>query len=838
MQVRSNVSLSEGQRNLRSVIQEIGSQATDWNEANTRFHIVDRLLIECLGWSKKPDRFRVEVHQDGEFQDYVLGSPEVVVWEAKRSGSYFDFPADVDKKSIQSIQEIFSVSKTAEAAMRQAQGYCNDSGVEFAVVCNGHQLIAFVAVRVGHSWLKGRALAIRNIQHLEAEFPTIWQCLSPDGISERRLFSLLTPGSTRSIPRKLSEDLLRFPLFRYKTELQTNLRSLSELLLQDVVLTEPLRAQFYRECYCDTGALSRDALVSEQILQARYAALFSVAEENPQLEPAAKSGSTPALSKQVMTEALSKRPIVLLGDVGVGKTSFLEDLMYVRATKEFARAINIYIDLGSKAALETDIKEFVVADVERQLLTSYNVDIREDGFVRGVYDSEIKRFRGSFKAVVYKSNKAKLDEQFMLRLDELVNNKSEHLRRSIEHVAKARTRQIIIMLDNSDQRPVDVQQSSFIIAQEFAQNWNALVFIAVRPQTFFQSKRSGALAAYPHKVFTILPPRPELVIERRLIFALKIAEGNVNAEILQGVRLRLKSIAVFMRALIYSLEKNRELTEILANITAGNIRAVIEFIIKFIGSPNVEAEKIVDIHGRTGDYKIPLHEFSKAAILGDYSHFVPDSSLAMNLFDVQTPDRKEHFLPLMTIAYLHDDASMKDRDGFTRTEAIISEMQKWGFLPDQVERSLRRLTNNKLIETTERITFEEDLLGLIGAIPDGFRTTSIGVYHLKRWAGVFAYLDAMVFDTPIFDQSEKDLIAEKLESFDIADRYARSMAFRNYLSASWDMSALRPTYFDWNESVAHGQSNFDDVKRAIDRIVEQRATGFKSQGRSARGRTQ
>jgi GTPase SAR1 family protein len=45
-----------------------------------------------------------------------------------------------------------------------------------------------------------------------------------------------------------------------------------------------------------------------------------------------------------------------LGDAGVGKTSFLEDLIYVRAPQEFARAIHIYIDLGSKAALEFDIK--------------------------------------------------------------------------------------------------------------------------------------------------------------------------------------------------------------------------------------------------------------------------------------------------------------------------------------------------------------------------------------------------------------------------------------------------------------------------------------------------
>jgi hypothetical protein len=122
---------------------------------------------------------------------------------------------------------------------------------------------------------------------------------------------------------------------------------------------------------------------------------------------------------------------------------------------------------------------------------------------------------------------------------------------------------------------------------------------------------------------------------------------------------------------------------------------VVEFVRQFIGSPNVEAEKIVEIQAKTGNYVIPLHEFSKAAILGDYSHFVPDSSLAMNLFEVESADRREHFLSLMTVSFLLFDGAHKDPDGFILTSDIIDEMQRWRFLPEQVERALRRLTNKR-----------------------------------------------------------------------------------------------------------------------------------------------
>ena len=246
---------------------------------------------------------------------------------------------------------------------------------------------------------------------------------------------------------------------------------------------------------------------------------------------------------------------------------------------------------------------------------------------------------------------------------------------------------------------------------------------------------------------------------------------------------------------------------------------------EFIGSPNVEAEKIVEIHGKTEKYVIPVHEFSKAAILGDYSHFVAATSLAMNLFDVQNPDRKEHFLCPLIVTFLLAETTEKDRDGFVRTNVIAEEMQRWGFLPLQTESALRRVTNKRLIETTERLTFEEDLTGLIGAMPEGFRATSIGAYHIRRWLGVFAYLDAMVFDTPIFDEDVAVQIASKLESYDISDRYERTLAFRNYLTAAWDASGLRPPYFDWLVIVKQGQENFDRVRRAIERITREQQEG-------------
>jgi hypothetical protein len=398
-----------------------------------------------------------------------------------------------------------------------------------------------------------------------------------------------------------------------------------------------------------------------------------------------------------------------------------------------------------------------------------------------------------------------------------VGDRPEHLRRVVDHLAKARRKQIVIIIDNADQRSVQVQQEAFIIAHDFARNWNALAFIAVRPQTFFQSKRAGALSAYPHRVFTISPPRPEVVIEKRLQFALRICEGEVAPAAYPGLTLRVGNMSLFLRALLDSLRTNREIKQLLANITGGNIREAINYVKGFVGSHNVDAEKIVEIMARTERYTIPLHEFSKAAILGDYSHFNPESSLATNLFDVEYPDEKEHFLGSVILGYLESNHAPKDRDGFTVVSAILEECAQVGFLSQQTEGCLRRLTNKKLIETTERVTFEESAAGLVGELPFAFRLTTIGAYHLHRWLGSFGYLDAMVFDTPIFDEHVFERMLDRLEDFYIGTRLERAQAFKQYLTGVWNKAGIQVPYFDWMSARQRGELSFARVERAIEK---------------------
>lgn len=238
-------------------------------------------------------------------------------------------------------------------------------------------------------------------------------------------------------------------------------------------------------------------------------------------------------------------------------------------------------------------------------------------------------------------------------LAELVARRDTHLHAALGHLSRGRKKQIVLVMDNADQRSFAIQQDAFLIAQELAATRNLLVFVALRPSTFIQSKMTGALSGYQHKILTISPPPADEVVQRRLTFAVRVAEGQVEHASLSGIRLQLSNIVPFFKATLRSIRTNDDIRLFLSNIAGGNTRGVIELITSFFGSPNVDSRKIVRIEQDQGNYRVPIHEFTKHALLGEYAYFNAQSSLvACNIFDVSTADPREHFLAGLLVAYL------------------------------------------------------------------------------------------------------------------------------------------------------------------------------------------
>lgn len=812
--------MTEGRRKLEAIVSALPVDSPHWNEAQNRYQFVDRLLEECLGWEKP----NIEVERSDELggkADYILGKPIKAVLEAKRESKLFDIPPAAAGTKLRKMQPLLETSKEFSAAVKQVIPYCAIHGAQIAIVCNGPQLAIFQAMTPGESPLEGECYFFNGFSAYISDFSLLWKLLSPEGVAENRAYRDLALHRHPRIPEKASTVIPEPTKYRYRSDFQENLRSLSSLLLEEIEDNPELKSDFYKECYVPIEANNRHLLLSRNIIEARYrragadgvspSAFDSVAgvDENGELR----------IAESISGANTGSRPIVVIGDVGVGKTSFFENLYESLNSSDKDQTYFIHLNLGIKANLtEKGIKDFVLSEITSVLKEKYSLDINRADFANSIYYQDLRDFDSGVEGQLKNIDELSYQKARIAFLTKKVERRDLHLQASLAHITRGRKKQVILVLDNADQRDFSVQQETFLIAQELAATRNLLVFVALRPSTFYLSKTTGALSAYQNKLLTISPPPADEVVQKRLIFAASVAEGKVAPAAISGIRLNLGNVVLFLKATLRSIRTNESIRQFLSNISGGNTRAVIELITGFFGSPNVDSSKIVNIEEKFGNYKIPLHEFSKHALLGEYAYFNAQSSVvAYNIFDISRPDPREHFLSSLIVAYLCSNKGILDNDGFVQGREIVEEMSRQGFIEDQINFSLRRLATKKLIETPHAHYREIPVPDEERPDSFHFRATSIGIYHIRFWAGSFAFIDAVSTETPIFNEDTRGIIFKLAASFLISDRLERSESFVRYLEDQWNKSNFTISYFDFLNLVQSQSSSFDSVRRVVEK---------------------
>jgi hypothetical protein len=800
--------------NLEKLVEWYRGREGNRNEATTRFQLIDALLFEVLGWGK--DDVILEEAQNGTYADYSFITPrKILIVEAKKEGEYFEIAMGKDRMDY-AVSTLMRDNKNLESAIHQVADYCQSRGVPYGVVTNGHQLVCFLASRNdGMSPYEGRAIVFVSLEHMTEQFRALWQMLSKQGLEKRTLYEHLIGDQGAKIPTKLSGTILNYPGLKGRNPFQTDLQILSELVIEDVTRSRDLESVFLEECYCPTGALSQYALVSKSILQARYSELFEANSPGPTTVPIEEKEG---LSTEFSVQSFSRRPILLIGDVGVGKTMFVRHFMNIDAQDIFSNAISLYIDFGTQAALSVDIADVITDEIRGQLLRDHEIDITERNFVRAVYYEDIERFGKGIYEDIKVSQPDLFKQKEIEFLEDKLTHKFRHLRYSLHHLSKGRQKQIIIFLDNADQRNDEFQQRAFLISQELAEHWPVTVFLALRPETFHRSSKDGALTGYHPKAFTVSPPRIDRVIQKRLEFALKLTSGKIQIKSLPvGSLVYLPNLETIIKAFLDSMNKTSALIEFMENLSGGNVRMALDLVKQFFGSGHVDTKKIVEIYARQGSYLIPLHEFERAVFFGDSEQYDPDVSPISNIFDLAWPEQRDHFsLPVMLGILVKAAMSTAAESGFVETATLYQQMQSMGFTPDQTDSALIRAVRKKLVETSGRMVPLSSK-----AIPQAVRITPAGSYHITRLSRQFTYIDAIAVDTPILEDPLRNNIRDVRE---IMPRLERATFLSSYLSSMWQKAGIQASAFDW-ASISNDLN--DDIeavrKRVLARLEERKS---------------
>lgn len=749
------------------------------NEAATRLQLIDRLLFDCLGWDR--DNAEVEHHSGGDYADYLLDrSGRRLVVEAKREGAWFSLPESLER--ITRLSTLFQLGDPLATALTQVERYAQQRGTPYAAVCNGHQLVAFVGSRSdGVAPREGRALVFVSPEDMLDGFQVLWDALTPLGCATRRLTNSLR-GPTAAPPPKLSEGIADYPGTAKATDRHLILGTVAALFQQPDVRDERDEEEFLRACYCPPGAYSQLSILNRGVLRTRYSTALGNELQIGLEEARTKEGLSANLVEEVATTSSGREPLVLLGGVGVGKTMFLRHLLRVDAKELADDAIVLYVNLGQSAVLGP-LDDYVVRSFKEQLLEQYEIDIDKDDFLRGTYHGELRRFAAGPNAALKETDPTVFAQREIDRLLELSGNPEMHLQRSLDHLVKLRSQQIIVVLDNVDQRSHNDQEQVFLIAEAAARNWPCTVFVTLRPETFNASRAKGVLSGYQPRAFTIDPPRVERVVVERLRYGAKHYKEEGQLPTWMGWSTSSGDLSRYMDILVKSFSRSERLVTVLVNLSGGNARVALELVSTFVRSPHSAAERLLE-RNEDRDYLVPPHEFLRAVLLGDREHYQPQSARIPNLFDIATSDSREHFTLPLLLGLLRRAVEGRDEEGYVPRDELYATLQDVGFEPGQVDFAIARAASGGWCE---RLPPDGE--------PHSFRITMSGAYANEHLARAFSYLDAVIVDTPIADPAVRGDI-KVLRA--IRPRLERMGAFLDYLDGAWGASELQGLgLFDW-----------------------------------------
>ena len=736
------------------------------NEAATRLLAIDTMLFEVLGWDRvtvEPEKYcREEGFADYVFQD---GTGFGMVLEAKKADATFVICSNKLPVEPVGFALLAKECPAAERAMLQALGYAASLGSRYISITNGFQWLISLTF-VSNTIVTDRSvLAFESISAVEEKFRLFWECFSPAGVAANSVHGLLMDSRKSPPPTKLSQRLTNYPSPATRNKISNELSVVLGAVWEEIRYEEE-EEEFLKACYVEPDTAAASMALAKEMLDQHLSTeerLFSSAVDPKQAAEFLKTG-------------LPEKPIVVLGKVGHGKTTFLHYLRKIKAKATLEKYIQIDINFLDQPDRAADVAEYVYVQVEEQLRDKYKTEIDDNSFVRAALHSDLSRFKKTPEAKAFESDSVEYRREELAFIKAIRSNKAHYMKRVFAHIRSGRKQSVAIFFDNLDRRPQDIQEEAYLKASAIARDWAAMVFVCLRPNTFQHSKRFGVLDSVAPKIIVVNSPRTGPVVARRIKYAKRYAEGEIipkRAPFSQEYSFRMPSVAKFLECLAESFRRNAKLCDLFGAISNGNTREMLTYVYNCVISMHLDSQEILDHLERDGKYIIPDHHALRAILYGDSMHYDPERSVFINLFDLQQTNPLQHFSRHLVLHYLIGIPESHPAYGFCSLKDVVRYLCQQSLEESHVVWTIRYLFERKLIESRDPIEeWRNEMSDL--------RITTLGKYHETILLNQFTYVDAMAIDTPILKDDARTAI---MDVFNINDRLKRAKNFVDYLNA-------------------------------------------------------
>ncbi|QSJ15784.1 AAA family ATPase [Nostoc sp. UHCC 0702] len=667
-------------------------------EQDARFQVIDRILVEVLGWDRAG--IRTEPHTDSGYVDYLLtaGGRNKLVVEAKRTSKLL---IDTYQPRMAWYKVGGPALQSATDGLEQAKRYCTDTAVLFSALTTGLQWIGFWAVRTdGVPPKEGKAAVFPSLEAIEQNFAVFYDLFSQEGVL----------ANLYQVHVHQSEGLQ----VNHSEVLESVIEISERRLLSKSVLLRDLE-NIYRSFFSsmsgeDDPDMLAKCFVESKESRAADESLEKITRNLLNQVDIVNSDKGTELENQIRASVESQRGefVLVIGNKGAGKSTFIDRFFRLVLDKQLrANCLVLRVDLansdGNQATIASWLTDKLKIELEKNL---FNDGCPSYDELQGVFFQDYKRWMNGEYKYLYEEDKIKFKQKFGEWMADIgLKQPQKYVSRLIKNAVDARRLMPCIVFDNTDHFPQSFQESVFQYAQSIYRESFSFIICPITDRTIWQLSKSGPLQSYEHRDFYLPVPSTKEVLAKRVDFikekAKEDTEVNGNYFTNKGIRLSIPDITAFALSVEDIFIHEDYIGRIVGWLSNFDIRRSLQIAQRVITSPMINITDLVKAYAVGEAFRPQRRNIKKALFFGDYNHFYQqDSNFILNVFEVNSNTITSPLIRLSILRLLIDVYS--EHTDSDRIYLVVEDILNY-FEPATIRRTivkdhLKALLNYRLIE--------------------------------------------------------------------------------------------------------------------------------------------
>ena len=745
-------------------------------EADARLHLIDRILIDVLGWRR--DGIRAEPHSEAGYLDYLLsaGGRNVFVVEAKKTS----IPLVTTKLPDYRFYKVGGAAlREAQDGISQAAAYCSAKSVPFSVLTNGNAWIGFRPIRLdGIEYRDGAAAVFPDLNAANVKFAEFYDLFSQEGVAQK-LYSVYLDreeGSALSAVEPLHSLIPATEIFLMpKTDLARDLDQLFDEFFK--AITGETDEELLLHCFVESPE-SREADRS----------LTKITRDLLSHVQSIRTDTGLELRREIEASFESKKGqiVLIVGNKGAGKSTFIDRFFRFVLSRDLREKclvlkVNVALATGNLDRLQEWLTDSLIFAAERALYPGRTPTYDE---LLGIFFDHYQRWSTGEHKHLYDVD----IDGFKIKFGEYIATRrrdkpEEYLSSILKRAIRQRTIIPCIVFDNADNFPVDIQDAVFQYAYSiFRAVPLSVIVVPITDRTIWRLSKAGALQSYSAKTLYLPIPSTKTVLEKRVQFIRRKLDEGVEKSgqyfSSRGLRIKMENMSAFAACVEEAFINTDYIARRIGSLTNYDLRRSLELSQRIITAPILKVDELVSAYFSRSQVSIPEMKIVQALLYGEYNKFRQDAhEYVLNLF---SPEANTLNSPLLRTSILRlfidrKNASKDLADSYLPYEESENYFESMGVAPRSLLSAVKELLGYRLLEPYEPNS--EDVTPTTR-----LAITNSGQMHFEMAFSDPVYVEQMALTTSV--RSEKlirDLFDITSRKMGVRDWYLVRRRFATYV---------------------------------------------------------